>query len=144
MRREALRGFGYERVADTSPGDYKYRFADGLGNRYTVHVLPVEGRPGCYELEYLTQELDYTEMTAGFIPFSISNTVFGDILEDFAGDPGFDEVVIRPTDDRRMRLYLRTLRQRFAAPEWRVEVDGAGDITVRRAEPDQTTDRPVA
>ena len=128
--REALRKFGFEKVFDPVGGGAYYTFQDGMGNDYTAHFLPILGRPGFFELEYLTQEYDYQAMTAGFIPFSISNMVFGDILADFASQPRFTEVVIRPTDDRRKSLYLRTLRGRFHAPEWRVEVDPYGDIHV--------------
>ena len=129
---EALRRFEFEKFMDPEGEGAYYTFQDGLGNDYVVHFLPLLDRPGCFELEYLTQEFDYQAMTAGFIPFSISNTVFGDILSDFAEHPGFSEIVIRPTDKRRSALYLRTIRARFRPPGWRINVDAKGDITLCR------------
>jgi len=128
--REALGKFEFDRTEDRIADAFQYRFTDGRGNDYWVHFLPVAGSPGCYELEYLTQDYDYNAMTAGFIPFTISNMVFGEILSHFAADPGFEEVVVRPTDDRRKSLYLRTLRQRFRRPDWSVTEDEDGDIHV--------------
>ncbi len=129
---EALRRFSFERTEDKSADAYTYKFFDGQGNEYIVHFLPINGRPGCYDLEYLTQHMDYMAMTAGFIPFSISNMVFGDILSDFADDPGFREVVVSPVDERRGALYMRTIRSRFPGPEWVITENEVGDITLAR------------
>jgi len=109
-----------------------YAFSDPSGNEYTVYFLESWGRPGHYEVEYLTQARDYREMTGGNIPFTVSNTVFGDILSDFSATTGFEQVRVAPLDERRMSLYMRTLSQRFPPPAWRVGVAPDGDITVER------------
>jgi hypothetical protein len=130
--REAMDKFDFDKTKDRIANAYEYRFMDGRGNEYFVHFLPSTDNPGCYELEYLTQDFDYNAMTAGFIPFTISNMVFGEILHDFYKDSGFREVVVRPTDYRRKLLYMRTLRRWFPQPAWSVTEDREGDIHVSR------------
>jgi hypothetical protein len=130
---ESLDKFNFDKTLDGKTGNAcEYKFMDGRGNEYFVHLLPLPNRPGCFELEYLTQDFDYNSMTAAFIPFTISNMIFGEILSDFAREPGFREVVVRPTDHRRKLLYMRTLRQWFNQPVWSVTEDEEGDIHLIR------------
>jgi hypothetical protein len=129
---EELKSFTLHKTKDPTISAYRYEFSDGLGNDYYVHILPINNEHGHYELEYLTQDMSYTSMTGGFIPFSISNTIFGDILSDFAKDPGFEEIHISPVDKRRAALYLRTMSSRFTYPEWQIIVDSSGDIVLKK------------
>ena len=109
------------KFSDTKGNDYEVYFVGPL-NREELQSLSIDTQYNkVYELEYLTQDKDYRTLTSSFEPFSISNFIFGEILQDFLSKNEVDAILVHALDEKRMNLYFRTLSRRFK--DWRISVN---------------------
>lgn len=109
-----------------------YYFKDTKGNEYRVYFIgPLTDsqledshltKKQTFDLEFITQDNDYTSLTGTGTPFSISNFIFGDILEDFVtSNPECERIVVSSLDRQRSALYLRSIKNSIHRINFEIE-----------------------